>query len=371
MTIYVSAGEASGDAYGAALIAEMQRLAGSNVAFRTLANGGKRLGAVCDELVADTGRWGAISITQAIKVFPRIVLSTPRIRRSLRRSSEGADLVVPIDFGFFNARFARLAHRQGWKVLAFIPPGSWRRDRQAKWAPEIYDAVSTPFPWSAEILRSMGTPEVHWFGHPLKQLLRDRLAGGPPDRANQIAVLPGSRMHEMATNLPVIARALPDLPAEFALSAGTDEAKFLRWWRRIAPGRQDKVTVGDSAGVLLRSRAALVCSGTATLEAALCRCPLTVLYATSRMMLFEAWLLRIKRPTYIALPNILLGRRAVDEFVGKEVVSDAIASSLAAVIAEGPTRAAQLQAFDELDDCLGPDDAITRTARLALDVLGV
>ncbi|MHB8635704.1 MAG: lipid-A-disaccharide synthase [Fimbriimonadaceae bacterium] len=371
MTVFISAGEASGDAYGAALVEEMRRLAVDPLGIEVLANGGKRLAAVCDHLIADTSGWGAISIAQALKVAPRILAQVPTIAARVRRHEANA-LAIPIDFGFFNARFARRAKAQGWKILAFVPPGSWRRDRQAKWAPAIYDAVSTPFKWSAELLTKMGTPNVHWFGHPLKQLVRARMAAysqGP--RLEQIALLPGSRKHELALNLPLMAASLPDLPGEFALATGTDAAAFMRRWKALAPNRNDKVTVGDSAAVLLRSRAAVVCSGTATLEAALCRCPMTVVYSVSFAMCVEAVLLRLKRPKFVALPNILLDRMLVDELVGIDAHAHKVRPSLAALVPDGPVRQRQLDGFDELDAQLGPDDAITQTARLVLDMLGV
>ena len=372
LTVYISAGEASGDAYGAALVSEMRRLAGDGAEIEYIANGGKRLAAVCDRLVADTSSWGAISIVQSLKVVPRILASCPKMARPLGRRRDGpVSLAIPIDFGFFNARFARVAKGRGWKVLAFVPPGSWRRDRQAKWAASIYDGVSTPFAWSAEVLEKMGTPNVHWFGHPLKQLLRDRIiTAGKTPRLDQIALMPGSRKHELALNLPLIAASLPDLPGEFALAAGADADAFMRQWKALAPGRNDKVTVGDAAGVLLRSRAAVVCSGTATLEAALCRCPMVVVYSVSRAMRFEAALIRLKRPKYVALPNILLDRLLVDEFVGHDALAENVRPSLAALLENGVVRQSQLDGFEELDKELGPDDAITQTAWLALEMLG-
>ena len=235
MKVLISAGEASGDAYGAALVSEMRRLSAGATEIQVAAIGGKRLASVCDELVADSSKWGVISITQTLKILPLVVLRMPRIAARLRLRADPGALAIPIDFGFFNVRFARYAKRCGWKVLAFVPPGSWRRNRQAAWAPRIYDAVSTPFSWSADILTKMGTPNVHWFGHPLKQLLRDRIAAASQvDRLDQVAIMPGSRNHELQLNLPLIAASLPDVPGEFALAAGTDEAVFLRRWKSLA-----------------------------------------------------------------------------------------------------------------------------------------
>ena len=371
MTVFISAGEASGDAYGAALVSELRRLSAGQIDIEVLAIGGKRLASVCDELLADTSKWGAISVSETLKIVPRVLSKSPSIAMRLRRPGNTAALAIPIDFGFFNVRFAKYAKRCGWKVLAFVPPGSWRRNRQASWAPTIYDGVSTPFSWSAEILTRMGTPNVHWFGHPLKQLLRDRIAAaGQVARSNQIALMPGSRNHELKLNLPLMASSLPDVPGEFALAAGTDQAAFLRRWKALAPNRNDRVTVGDSASVLLRSRAAIVCSGTATLEAALCGCPMTVVYATSRAMHLEMKLLRLKRPKYVALPNILLDRMLVEEFVGYDALPENVRPNLEGLLEDGPVRQAQLDGFAELAAELGPDDAITQTARLALEMLG-
>ena len=369
MIVFISAGEASGDAYGAALISEMRRLA-PKAEIEFWAIGGRRLSDGCDKLVADSARWGAISFTQSAKSYFRIIPLALRIRRRLRRPGSDVRLLIPIDFGFFNSRLARSARRSGWKVLSFIPPGSWRRDRQAAWAPQIYDAVSTPFSWSAEILERNGTPAVHWFGHPLKQLVRERTATTVEPR-NQIALLPGSRAHELAMNLPLIAASLPDLPGEFALAAGTDVTAFARRWNALAPGRKDVFTVGDASGVLLRSRAAIVCSGTATLEAALCRCPMAVIYALSRTMEFERRLFGIQRPKFVALPNILLDRLLVREFVAEDALPEKVGPFVRELLKKGPEREAQLAGFDELDGTLGPDDAITKTARLALEMLGV
>jgi lipid-A-disaccharide synthase len=334
--------------------------------------GGPRMRGEGALMHADTTRWGAISIVQSVAAAPRALSGYYDAKRQLRRGTPG--LFVPIDFGYANIRLARHAKNQGWKVMYFVPPGSWRRDRQGKDLPAITDAIATPFAWSAEILRKMGA-NAHWFGHPIKQLLRESGAGVPPaGRAERvsIAVLPGSRKHEISENLPVIAEALRsgiDAPVEFALAPTVDVAQFRRRWEALAPGRAgDVFTSSDTAGVLRRARAAIVCSGTATLEAALCRCPLVVVYRVSRTMEIEAKLIGFKRPKYIALPNILLDRDVVPELVQDEASPSAVRTHLQALLAEGDAWARQLADFDELDALLGPDDAITRAAALGLSL---
>lgn len=350
--------------------------------------GGARMKDAGVELLANSGTWGAISITQSLKVVPRVLGAFLGAKRRLAQGEPG--LFVPIDFGYANIRLARHAKAKGWKVLYFVPPGSWRRDRQGRDLPAITDAISTPFEWSAEILRGMGA-NAHWFGHPIKQLLRPSGIGVSPMSPTTVsvvgdgseerdphgthrqdndatAVLAGSREHEISENLPLVASCAGEATFEFALAPGVDVEGFRRRWERLAPGRNDRFTQGDTHGVLRRARAAIVCSGTATLEAALLRCPMVVVYRVSKTVELEAKLIGFKRPKFIALPNILLDRDAVPELVQHDATPEAVRAALTRLLDDGPERARQLAAFEELDTLLGPADAITKTAELALSL---
>lgn len=356
---FLSAGEASGDAYGAALVAEMR---GRGEAGPFEGVGGPRMGAAGVDLLADTSRFGSISIAHSVAMIRHGLVTYYRAKRRLRSGEPG--LFVPIDFGYINIRLARHARNQGWRVLYFVPPGSWRRHKQGKDLPALAHRIATPFSWSAEILRGMGA-DARWFGHPIKSLVR---ADGPPVPREVLAVLPGSRGPEIANNLPVLAQALRDWPhpLEFALAPGADaEAIRARW-----PRPDDAFTVGDTLGVLRRARAAVVCSGTATLEAALLRVPTVVVYAgDDRMRREERIMTRLglyRRPEYVALPNILLQRGAVPELID-HVDPAGLRAQVEGLWREGPDREAQLAAFEELDAILGPDDAVARTAEWAMD----
>ena len=368
MNVFFSAGEASGDAYAAAMATAIGSAAKADPDLSvTLAGiGGKRFRETGAKLIADSSTWGAISITEALKVYPRVVRSYYRIKSYLRTESPG--LFIPIDFGYVNIRLARYAKAQGWKVLYFVPPGSWRRDRQGKDLAAITDAISTPFSWSAELLQAKGC-KATWFGHPIKQLLVDRKVGRSPEASERIAVLPGSRSHEIDQNLPLLAQC--DLePVEFGLAPSTDVARFEAEWKRLAPGRtNDRFTQADVYGVLTRSRAAIVCSGTATLEAALCRCPMVVIYKFPKIAEIEAKLVGFKRPKFVALPNILLDRSVVPELIQEAATPEALKSEVHKLLSDPEQRRAQIAAFDELDDLLGPSDAISKTSELAIQMI--
>ncbi len=362
MNVFFSAGEASGDAYAAALTLEIRRLNGSpELTFSGM--GGKRLREVGVNFIADSSAWGAVSILESLKVVPRVFGGYYRAKRFIRQMPPG--LFIPIDFGFVNIRLARYAKNLGWKVLYFVPPSSWRRDKQGKDLPSITDAIATPFSWSADLLNAAGA-NAHWFGHPIRQLLRDRGVGHSPSESERIAVLPGSRSHEIGQNLPLLAASVRE-PVEFALAPSVDLARFKAEWNRLAPGRSnDLFTQGDVYGVLSRCRAAVVCSGTATLEAALCRCPMVVIYKFPKIAEIEAKIIGFKIPEFVSLPNLLLQKRAVPELIQWNATPENLSRELDSILNEPEVRHAQLAAFNELETLLGQDDAITQTAQLAL-----
>lgn len=359
--VLISAGESSGDAYGAALAKLMRAQSSDPVEFFGL--GSARMRAEGVQLIADSGRWGAISIVQSLKIIPRVLLSYYKTKWWLGKHRP--DLFIPIDFGYGNVRLARHAKNRGVKVLYFVPPGSWRRDRQGKDLATITDAISTPFSWSAEILNAGGA-KAYWFGHPLNELLGSSETG---EVRSGIAVLPGSRDHEIAENLPIIAEAVQE-PVEFALAPTADTEAIIAHWKRLRPDREhDKFTIGKASEVLARHRAAIVCSGTATLEAALVGTPMVVMYRVSRSMVMEAKIIRYKPPKFVALPNILLDREVVPELIQEAATPEAISTGIADLLADGPYRQAQLDAFAEIQAILGSDQAITETAKLALSLM--
>lgn len=334
--------------------------------------GGRLLRAAGAQIVADSSDWGAIGIAESLKVYPRARAGLRKAQRALAAGKPG--VFVPIDYGYMNIGLARLAKQLGWKVVYFSPPGAWRKDKQGADLPSVTDAIVTPFSWSAEILNRMGGNAL-WYGHPIKQMIGESLGAENDERQATndgvgVAVLPGSRKSEIELILPLFAAVVRDLPepVEVAVASTLDLEDIKRRWREVAPNRADTFTVGDTYGVLRRARAALVCSGTATLEAALCGCPHVVAYKVSKLVELQARLIRFK-VTHIAQPNILLDRTIVPEFIQRAATSEAVRGALRDLLDDGAKREAQLQAFQELDELLGPDDAIDRTAALLAQYL--
>lgn len=369
MRILISAGEASGDMYGTYLLREIEHMAKTRPDFEAV--GGRGLRNAGAKMIADSSRWGAMGIVASAMVAPRVVGSILKLKRALSSGSPG--LFIPIDFGFVNVRAARQAHQRGWKVLYFMPPGSWRRTMQGESLPAITDEVVTPFSWSEEILRGVGA-NVHWYGHPLKQIVYQDDSPYTGPESFQIAVLPGSRMHEVRAHIPLLARFADKLGSawtlEFVVARSIGRARLEEMWKsRYRGSARVLFSEIDPITILKRSRAAVVCSGTATLQAALCHCPMVVIYKFNKIMELEARLLRI-RPKFISMPNIILNRKVVPELIQYEATPKKLALEVLQLLDDSSERAAQLREFDYIDDELGGEDAITRTARLALGMMG-
>ena len=359
MQVLFSAGEASGDLYAASLARELLRL---DPSIRVGGIGGARLATVATEpLMADSSKWGAISISQSFREGTKVLRHFHAFKRALKTQEPG--VFIPIDFGFVNLKFCRAAKAAGWKVVYFVPPGSWRRDRQGADIPRLSDAVVTPFPWSAEILKDMGA-NVHFFGHPLKQIHKEVIETSF-DRSG-LAILPGSRRSELEQLLPILNPALTDFSGTAQLPVPPTHIPYLQQhWQR----KQDSIINGGETGAVMRalrtSEAGIICSGTATLEAALARTPMVVVYKVSPIVVLESKIIRFKRPQFVSQPNILLQREVVPELIQEGLSVESLRRALGEIQTPAVAEKQRL-AFEEISELLGGDECITKTAELIL-----
>lgn len=364
MSILISTGEASGDAIGAALL---QQLKQTELMYHVYAIGANNLLAEGAELIINSKKWAALGIYQSLKVAPKIYVDYQVVKRWI--TTNKPELVIAIDFGYFNIKLLRFAKKNGIKTLYFMPPGSWRRNKQGSDLPMVADMIATPFRWSADILRGMGA-NVEWVGHPILQMVGEVKQG----ERNRICILPGSRTHEIINNTPIIAKGLEILKNELKdlevviVCAPTIEPDYLSdFWRSLTK-ISAQVSDEKALHVLQSARAAIVCSGTATLEAAVCKTPMVVVYRGDKIM---EWEYRIRKPRFefIGLPSILLQKPVTPELIQWNATPERVASELLEIVKETPSRHQQLQDFEELIRDLGPNDALTRTANLIMKAL--
>lgn len=360
-TVFISAGEPSGDVVGAELVHELRTLGLHDIH----AIGGPKLKSTGVPIAADSSSWASIGIVQAALAYPRIKRAIAPLFKQVR--IQPPDLFIPIDFGYLNIRLARVAKESGSKVLYYMPPGSWRRTRQGKDLAGVTNKVATPFEWSAKILRENGC-DAEWVGHPVMQMAS---TAEHSERA-LFALLPGSRQHEIALNIPLIARALsrmtiPGLEPTLIAAPGVTDQAIDRYWPTDFP--KPRVWRDGTIGALMRSRAAIVCSGTATLEAAVCDVPHVVIYQVTALMGLAQWYFVRKNIKFIAMPSILLDKPVVPELIARRGTPTLVAESAQRLVADCPERSQQLADFAEVRRLLGPADSISRTATIAAQML--
>ncbi len=365
MRVFLSAGEPSGDVIASEIVSHVRALAeGRDIEFEGI--GAAKLREAGAKIIFDSSSWGAIGWIEVFRQFFSGLRGYLHACNHLKLGNPG--LLILIDCGVVNLRIAKAGRAAGWKVLYVNPPGSWRRDRQGKDLPRLTDKIVTPFPWSAEILKKMGA-DAYWFGHPIKQLISE--TAGDIGRGETIAILPGSRRAEIVQLLPAIAKAIGDNERifEFAVAPSFSEEEMRSRWLKLCPHRvTDRFIANDTYGVLRRARAGVICSGTATLEAALCGCPFVVVYRVSKLIEFESYIIRVV-PDFISQPNILMGRPIVRELLQDLATPERIRESLDQLIIDGEYRSTQIAAFQELNEYLGSPTALTETAKLVIQEL--
>lgn len=365
----LSCGEASGDRYGAAMADALRRI---NPRLRFSALGGETLAAAGVEIVQDAGPISVMGFGEVVGALPRILAARRRVARHL--AGGGVDLFLPIDFPGFNLNLSRSARRAGVPVFYLIAPqlwawGSWRIGQLRRGV----DRLGAVLPFEREFFAARGIDVVD-LGHPLVDdypaaaLDRDRhLRGerlGDPAAPLTLGLLPGSRRQEVTRLLGVFLAAAARLRG--------DSGRVMRVLVSAAPGVDRRLLApAADAGceivdeplprLLPRLDLALVCSGTASLEAALAGVPHAVVYRTSGFNYAVARLLvKVRR---IGLANLVLERDVAPEFIQGEARPETLAADLQLWLDDERRRARFAADVDRLRGRLGGGGFWDRAAR--------
>lgn len=366
--IFLAVGEPSGDLHGAGVA---RALRSQFPHARLLGLGGPLMAAEGVELLADLHDLAVMGFVEVLSRLPFFFKLRDRVFEALER--EEVDLVIPIDYPGFNLRLARHARSIGIPVLYYIAPQVWAWNaKRTRALARDTDRVAVILPFEEDFLRDRGV-RAEFVGHPLL----DRIPAGPPDfswaeaagvspEAPVLALFPGSRTQEVERHLELFCAAAervrserPDLQVVIGAAPGIPEEGY-----RSAPFP----AVRESRALLRSASAALVKSGTGTLEAALAGTPFVVAYRMNGLTYSMAK--RLVRVPHIALANLVADRRVVPEFVQDEATPENLARALLPLLEEkGPARRAMIAELAAVQGALGRGGAGERVAEIAVELL--
>lgn len=391
ITLFISAGEASGEQYGALLTAVLRRrLEEAGVAARFMGMGGARMEAAGLERVVRAEDVAVMGLTEVVRHLPRVYGEYRKLKRAIRNRRPA--LAVLIDSPEIHLRLAKELHRLGIPVIYFVSPQLWAwKKHRIRLVKRYVRRMAVIFPFEEDFYRERGV-EADFVGHPLADLplpavRREEFAAqnGLDPAKTWIGLLPGSRAKEIGAHLPEMLKA-----ARMLAESGVKEqyefviplAPTLNPEQRRAAQRQVDASargvavflVDDARATLRHARASLVASGTATVEAALLGNPFVVVYRVSTVTYAIAK--RLVKVPHVAMANLIAGRRVVPELIQNDFTASNCVQYLRRLLPEGADRQSMMQELAAVGSALRSHpasdrggNAIERVAEIVLEQL--
>jgi lipid-A-disaccharide synthase len=380
-TIFISAGEASGEHYGALVIEALQkRLAAAGQSARFFGMGGPRMAAAGLQCVVRSEEMAVMGLTEVVHHLPRIWREFRKLKQAIRQ--QPPSVAVLIDFPEIHFRLASELHRLGVPVIFFVSPQLWAwKKKRVRLVQKYIDKMLVIFPFEEPFYREQGV-EAEFVGHPLAEL-----AAAPVSRAEfaaenglnpektWIGLLPGSRPKEIRDHLPEILRAARELAAGAGKLAATASFEFIvplaptlnaaqrEEVRRLveAHGAGLALRLADDArATLLHARASVVASGTATVEAALAGNPFVVVYRVSPLTFAIAK--RVVKVPFVAMVNLIAGKQVVPELIQSEFTAENIVRQIERLLPDGPARLSMIEDLARIHGLLNARPAVSGAA---------
>ena len=369
--ILISAGEPSGDLHGAGVARALRR---RWPAARLYGFGGTQMREAGVELIAHVDELAVMGFAEVARHLPFFIGLLRDVRQRL--DADPPDLVIPIDYPGFNLRLARMARDRRVPVLYYIAPQvwAWHRSRMRELAANT-DRLAVILPFEEALFREHGA-RAAFVGHPLLDLPDDMPAreafcaslgidAGKPI----LALFPGSRAQEVRRHLALfesaaerVRRARPDVQPVIAVGDAVPAELYARAGAARTP---------ESRALLQHATAALVKSGTTTLQAAVAGTPIVIAYQMHPLSYAIAR--RVVEVPHVGLVNLVAGERLAPEFIQDEATPSALADALLPLLAEGPERARTVAGLERVRAALqapaGAGDAAERVAALAAELI--
>jgi lipid-A-disaccharide synthase len=372
-TIFISAGEASGEHYGALLAASLQQqLAQKGETAELFGMGGERMAAAGVERIVRAEDVSVMGLTEVLAHLPRIYGEFRKLKHAIRARRPA--VAVLIDFPDFHFRLAREFHRLGIPVIYFVSPQLWAwKKHRLRFVQKYVRKMLVIFPFEEGFYRQHGV-EAEFVGHPLAELpppsiTREQFAKEnalDPTRT-WIGLLPGSRPHEIRDHLPEMLVAARRLQAsnhqiEYMVPLAptlndTQRAQVHRSIGELAPDLAVRL-IDDARAALFHARASVVASGTATVEAALIGNPFVVIYRVSALTYAIAK--RVVKVPYVAMANLIAGKLVVPELIQNDFTAANIVQHLELLLPDGSARESMMNELGAIHNVLNAHPAGNR-----------
>lgn len=367
MKYYIIAGEASGDLHGSNLIKELKKL---NPDSDIRCWGGDKMEQAGATLVKHYRDLAFMGFVEVIRNLPAIIRNFSFCKNDI--SGFNPDVVILIDYPGFNLRMAKWTSAHNFKTVFYISPQIWAwKENRIKAIKKYVDKMLVILPFEKEFYNKHDFP-VTYVGHPLVEVVENFRAQHPEitKEKHTIALLPGSRKQEIKTKLPIMLEASKNFPEYtfiVAKAPGMDETfyeEFLDKYRNVE-------TASDNTySVLMRSSAALVTSGTATLETALFGVPEIVCYKGSAISYEIAK--RLIKLKYISLVNLIMDKEVVKELIQNELTSENITAHLKEILDNPINKAEVKKNYFQLKELLSKGgNASNNAAKEIIDFLQI
>ena len=372
--ILMVAGEVSGDLHGAHLMEAILRI---DPKVQFFGVGGERLERMGMKLLYHSQSLSVVGITEVLFKIRSILGALRGLKQSL--DQERPDLIILIDFPDFNLRLAKIAHGKGIPTLYYISPQVWAwRPKRVKLIAQWVRKMVVLFPFEVPFYEAAGV-DVEWVGHPLLDIVKPTLSKeaafqrlGLDPKRKTIALLPGSRIHEVKRLLPpllasaqLLEKEIPDLQFVIPLASGIHQRLLSSWTRNIS--LPVKVVEGWAYEVMNLAELLIAASGTATLEAAILGKPMVIVYKVS---FFSYWIGRaLIQVDHIGLVNLVAGKEIVPELIQKDVNPQRIAEEALRILRDPILRRRMSESMAGVRQSLGEPGAAQRAAGIVMSLL--
>ncbi len=357
MKYYIIAGEASGDLHGSNLIKELQQL-DSGADIRCW--GGDKMQATGATLVKHYKDLAFMGFAEVIKNLPAILKNIKFCKNDI--SSFHPDVIIFIDYPGFNLRIAKWARKRNFKTVFYISPQVWAwKESRVQSIKRDIDKMIVILPFEKDFYKKWNY-EVEYVGHPLVEVIEKFKRDHSEIQivANTIALLPGSRKQEITTKLPLMLAATKNFPGYQFVVAKAPSIEDEFYGNFIGDYANVKMVTNDTYSLLMKSVAALVTSGTATLETALFGVPEIVCYKASNISYQIAK--RLIKLKFICLVNLIMNREVVKELIQNDLTPKKITVELNRILSDPGKKERMQEDYAQLKKLLSESGNASKNA---------